>query len=89
MLIGGFVSVVGGLIVAFTGSWKLTLVMLAFMPMLMIGGMLANKLLVDIVKNGNSSESISSAGQVRFYTLLKTQSQVCKPGSVLRNSTKT
>lgn len=66
MLLGGFVSVVGGLIVAFIGSWKLTLVMLAFMPMLFIGGMLANKLLTDIVRNSNGSDGISSAGQVRF-----------------------
>ena len=67
MLLGAVVSVVGGLIVAFTGSWKLTLVMLAFMPMLFIGGLLANKLLYSVGQPSEDNGGIASSGQVSFY----------------------
>jgi ABC-type multidrug transport system fused ATPase/permease subunit len=67
MLLGAVVSVVGGLIVAFTGSWKLTLVMLTFMPMLFIGGLLANKLLYNVGQLSEDNGGIASSGQVSFY----------------------
>lgn len=60
--LAGVISVVGGITVAFLGSWKLTLVMLAFMPMLFFGGMIANRFVTDLTKTDTGS--ISSAGQV-------------------------
>ena len=64
MAIGALVSVVGGTIVAFTGSWKITLVMLAFMPMLFIGGKLTSRLTFEIDKNAKHGKTTTSAGQV-------------------------
>ena len=66
MLLGAFVSVVGGLIVALLGSWKLTLVTLAFMPILLIGGMITSRVVTDLSKKDTESDGISSAGQVSF-----------------------
>ena len=67
MLLGAVVSVVGGLIVAFTGSWKITLVMLAFMPILFTGGFFANKMDVPESQKTEEGDSIASAGQVSLY----------------------
>jgi ABC-type multidrug transport system fused ATPase/permease subunit len=68
MLLGAVVSVVGGLAVAFTGSWKVTLVMLAFMPLLFVGGFFSSRIL-NINQSGEATkegDSIASAGQVSF-----------------------
>ena len=64
MLLGAFVSIVGGLIVALLASWKLTLVMIAFLPLLFVGGMIANRNVIDLNQTVTGSDSISSAGQV-------------------------
>ncbi len=64
MLLGAFVSVVGGLAVSFTSSWKATLVILAFMPLLFLGALFTNRL---IITQGKSTEGVASAGQVSFY----------------------
>jgi ABC-type multidrug transport system fused ATPase/permease subunit len=67
MLLGAVVSVVGGLAVAFTGSWKVTLVMLAFMPLLFVGGFFSSRILnINQSDEANEDDSIASAGQVSF-----------------------
>ncbi|XP_046843213.1 ATP-dependent translocase ABCB1-like isoform X2 [Xenia sp. Carnegie-2017] len=68
LLLGAVVSVIGGLIVAFTGSWQLTLIMLGFMPLLFFAGLLTHKLSNALRHTAQSDESIASSGQVAEET---------------------
>ena len=54
----------GALFIAFFFSWKLTLVVLGFMPLMMITGIVQNKILTGFAKGDKAS--LDGAGQVGF-----------------------
>lgn len=58
-------SIVAGLVIGFIYSWKLTLLIIAFLPLLMIGGFLQMKMLTGAA--GKNKKALESAGKVRVY----------------------
>jgi ATP-binding cassette subfamily B (MDR/TAP) protein 1 len=48
--LANFAQVVGGVILAFVSSWKMTLVMLAASPVLMVAGLIETKLFTSSIK---------------------------------------
>ena len=61
LFVAAVVTTVGGLIVAFSASWQITLVMIAFLPLLIIAGMGLNAFL-----GGGVQKVGVSAGQVSY-----------------------
>ena len=61
LFVAAVVTTVGGLIVAFSASWQITLVMIAFLPLLIIAGMSLNAFL-----GGGVQKVGVSAGQVSY-----------------------
>ena len=69
-------TVIGGLIVSFDATWQLTLVMLAFLPLLIISGMMMKFQLGGQTANSD----LITAGQVSFthaYYFLEFLPSVC------------
>ncbi|OQV12032.1 Multidrug resistance protein 1A [Hypsibius exemplaris] len=58
---------IAALIIAFVYSWKLTLVILAFIPLVVIGGAFQNKVLVG--QAGKNQKQLEGAGKVAFETI--------------------
>ena len=56
-------SLLAGVIIAFIYSWKLTLVILCFVPLLAIGGFLQMKMLTGAA--GKNKVALENAGKVR------------------------
>jgi ATP-binding cassette subfamily B (MDR/TAP) protein 1 len=61
-------SIVAGLVIGFIYSWKLTLLIIAFLPFLMIGGALQMKMLNGAA--GKNKEALESAGKVSIASHL-------------------
>ena len=61
LLAAAVVTTVGGLIVAFSATWQITLVMIAFLPLLLIAGMSFNTFM-----GGGVQKAGVSAGQVSY-----------------------
>lgn len=58
----GVCSILAGLIIAFIYSWKLTLLIIAFLPFIMIGGALQMQMLAGAA--GKNKEALEAAGKV-------------------------
>ena len=58
LVIAGIVTIVSGLVVAFDASWRLTLVMIAFTPLLLVAGMAVN----TFFGGGSAGEGGAAAG---------------------------
>jgi ABC-type bacteriocin/lantibiotic exporter with double-glycine peptidase domain len=58
----GLCSILTGLIIAFIYSWKLTLLIIAFLPLIMIGGALQMQMLAGAA--GKNKEALEAAGKV-------------------------
>lgn len=65
LLTAAVVTTIGGLIVAFNAAWQITLVMIAFLPLLVIAGMSLNAFL-----GGGVQKVGVSAGQVSYCIIL-------------------
>ena len=57
-------SILAGLIIAFVYSWKMTLVILGFVPFLVAGGFLQMTMLQGAA--GKNKEALEAAGKVNF-----------------------
>ncbi|GAV01568.1 hypothetical protein RvY_12259 [Ramazzottius varieornatus] len=55
------------LIIAFVYSWKLSLVVLAFVPLVVLGGLFQNRVLVG--QAGRNQKSLEAAGKVAFESI--------------------
>ncbi|XP_060595692.1 ATP-dependent translocase ABCB1-like [Ruditapes philippinarum] len=60
-------SIVAGLVIGFIYSWKLTLLIIAFLPFLMIGGALQMKMLNGAA--GKNKEALESAGKIAIESI--------------------
>ena len=61
LLAAAVVTTIGGLVVAFSATWQITLVMIAFLPLLLIAGMSFNTFM-----GGGEQKAGVSAGQVSY-----------------------
>jgi ABC-type multidrug transport system fused ATPase/permease subunit len=66
-LIQAATLLIAALIIAFVYSWKLTLVILAFIPFVVIGGAFQQRVLVG--QAGKNQKELEQAGQVAFETI--------------------
>ena len=57
-------TIIGALFIAFLFSWKLTLVVLGFMPLMIITGIVQNKILTGFAKEDKAA--LDGAGRVGF-----------------------
>lgn len=71
LLAAAVVTIIGGLIVGFDASWQLTLVMIAFIPLLIGAGMVFNTFLGGGGGGGDKDGSASEAGQVSYIVVKK------------------
>ncbi|XP_053373066.1 ATP-dependent translocase ABCB1-like isoform X2 [Mercenaria mercenaria] len=60
-------SIVAGLVIGFIYSWKLTLLIIAFLPFLMIGGALQMKMLQGAA--GKNKEALETAGKIAIESI--------------------
>ena len=60
----GFSSLLAGVIIAFIYSWKLTLLIIAFLPLVVIGGALEMQMMAGAA--GKNKEALEAAGKVKF-----------------------
>ncbi|WAR00123.1 MDR1-like protein [Mya arenaria] len=76
-------SILAGLIIAFIISWKLTLLIIAFLPLLMVGGMLQMKMLTGAA--GKNKEALESAGKVAIESIenIRTVASLTREGMFL------
>ncbi|XP_053373101.1 ATP-dependent translocase ABCB1-like isoform X2 [Mercenaria mercenaria] len=63
----GLCSILTGLIIAFIYSWKLTLLIIAFLPFLVIGGALQMKMLAGAA--GKNKEALEAAGKIAIESI--------------------
>ncbi|KAL4222180.1 ABC transporter B member 11 [Mactra antiquata] len=60
-------SIVAGIVIGFIYSWQLTLLIIAFLPLLMIGGFLQMKMLTGAA--GKNKEALESAGKIAIEAI--------------------
>lgn len=58
----GLCSLLAGIIIAFVYSWKLTLLIIAFLPLVVIGGAMEMKMMAGAA--GKNKEALEAAGKV-------------------------
>ncbi|XP_060590153.1 ATP-dependent translocase ABCB1-like isoform X2 [Ruditapes philippinarum] len=63
----GLCSILTGLIIAFIYSWKLTLLIIAFLPLIMIGGALQMQMLAGAA--GKNKEALEAAGKIAIESI--------------------
>ena len=71
-------SLLTGIIIAFIYGWKLTLVILGFVPFLAIAGALQMKMLTGAA--GKNQEALELAGKVLYSSIIRLLGQ-CKDGT--------
>ena len=62
LLVAAVVTTISAFIVAFSATWRISLVTIAFLPLLMISGLSFNAFL-----GGGGQNTALSAGQVRYF----------------------
>ena len=65
ILLQNFASLATGVIISFAYSWQLTLLVIAFIPLMIAGGFLETRLITGFAKN--DKKSLENAGKVRFF----------------------
>ncbi len=58
-----------GLVLAFVYSWSITLLILSFIPLMIIGGVLQTKMLTGFSKK--DKDILEDAGKVTYYLIYK------------------
>jgi len=58
-------SLISGVVIAFIYSWQITLLIIAFLPFLILGGYLQMRMLTGAA--GKNKEALEAAGKVRGH----------------------
>ncbi|CAF4058606.1 unnamed protein product, partial [Adineta steineri] len=67
ILLQSFCSFVGGLIIGFIFSWQLTLLIMAFIPLLIAGGFLESRLITGF--SSKDEKALENAGKIAVETI--------------------
>jgi ABC-type multidrug transport system fused ATPase/permease subunit len=64
LMLQNVVSLGGGIVIGFVFSWQLTLLVLAFVPLMVIGGALQSRLMTGF--STNDKQTMEDTGKVRY-----------------------
>ena len=67
LTLNNFASLGTGIIISFVFSWQLTLLILAFVPFMIIGGFLQNRLMTGFA--GNNKNTLEEAGKITVQSI--------------------